>query len=110
MYGPAPVDIEWGRKILRRVTYKPDWDLDLDPTGALRADYVAPNASDNMAGCPLGMPLRVAHRRPLHPAAFLRMEETEFLRAVREALGEIEEHERDEFFKIDGEARWHPHV
>jgi hypothetical protein len=90
---------------LRRVTYKPGWVLDTRHVGegqlCLQWTFLAPCAVTGEPSTQLtGMQL-------VEPAFFDNEKAVE--RFVRHQLRNIELHELDEFFKVDGIAPYYPH-
>lgn len=92
------------RFVRERVSYKPGWELRVDAVGPSYHPFLSVRADLEDSYDP-GRQTRIGIRQAIPP---VRSEE-QLLRWVRDALGRIELHERDEWLKLDGEMPFDPH-
>lgn len=102
----SPWDVDPTRlaRLLQRVTYKPGWSFHIEPLGIEVILDTADSADPSHR-------IRVAHHRHMapgsvHPGAW---SDKDWLHWLFEEVIDIERHEAAEFFKVDGDAVFHPH-
>lgn len=93
------------KKLLERITYKPNWELmtrnvDFNPILYCVMHGKCSKTGDSIV---------VNHPTPI-PPYFLDFDEEEQIRFVLEALHRAERHEACEFFKVDGKLFDDPHA
>lgn len=94
-------------RILSRITYKPGWKIELleqwPDRISVRIELSVLDSGDRRTT------IRVARSRYL-PDGFLRWcTETELIDQIRNAVSDMEAHERDEWFQVDGKPIYDPH-
>jgi hypothetical protein len=106
--------------LLGRISYRPGWELRVyqDFRSGTMALHVIADVEDTYQP---GVRGKVLHARLIPPHLGGRhkeatdREDPELLEAqrltwIRDALGTVELHERDEWLKVDGIRRWDPHA
>jgi hypothetical protein len=117
-YKPAPKKWMAGlsgfadfQSIIRHVEYKPGWGFRMD----YRTDYPSPMWTLTMWHSPPDS--TTDEQKPIQimasvavPMQLLEYRDTKmFLSWLREEIGKVEMHERDEWLKVHGELIWNPH-
>lgn len=92
--------------ILKNFTYKPGWKFRLEDFGSflvLCIDAEVPCTDEP------GRMINIRFRENFDPLVHRAMDERAWMRWLRERILDVEKHEIDEFFKVDGVKVFDPH-
>lgn len=118
----------WAAGLLSRFTYKPGWHFELSRRPELgqimlQIAFSAPDSRitdvygrygrlDPCRACGSPHPMReipISGQFPLDPFAALSRNENLFFDWLHQMVRDVEKHELDEWFRVDGELRFDPH-
>lgn len=101
-------DFEWVQGLMRSFRYKPGWVFQVNrrpETGAtmVLVDFHAPNSRNP------SVQAKVGGNYYVHPGILESRDAGLFWRWLRRTLADVEDHERDEWFQVEGELMFDPH-